>query len=74
MNGLLYGHFTLLVKAQGANGHWSAHELSLPLVVLRPIYLRPWFLAACIALAAFLAWWRIRALRQAARKLEAEVD
>ncbi|MCB0581109.1 MAG: hypothetical protein KDD10_17595, partial [Phaeodactylibacter sp.] len=73
VNGLLYGHFTLLVKAQGANGHWSAHELSLPLVVLRPIYLRPWFLAACIALAAFLAWWRIRALRQAARKLEAEV-
>lgn len=73
VNGLLYGSFTLRVKAQGASGHWSARELSLPLVVLRPIYLRLWFLAACIALAASLAWWRISVLNQAARKLEAEV-
>lgn len=73
VNGLPSGSFTLHVKAQGAKGRWSAQELSLPLAVAPPFYLRWWFLAACVALAAALLWWRIRALKQAAAKLDAEV-
>ena len=73
VNSLPYGSYTLHVKAQGANGRWSARELSLPLTVARPFYLRRWFLAACFAIAAAFAWWRISALKLAARKLEAEV-
>jgi signal transduction histidine kinase len=73
INALPYGSFTLHVKAQGANGHWVSRELRLPLTVLRPFYLRWWFLTACIGLLACFIWWRIRMLKQATMRLEAEV-
>lgn len=74
INGLPYGSFTLQVKAQGTNGLWSARVLNLPLTVLRPFYLRWWFLILGIALVFLIIFWRIQTLRQAARKLEAEVQ
>ncbi len=73
INALPYGSFTLHIKAQGANGRWATRELKLPLVVLRPFYLRWWFLTSCIGLLAFFIWWRIRILQQATIRLEAEV-
>lgn len=73
ISNLPYGSYTLHLKAQGANGQWSARELRLPLLVALPFYLRWWFLAACFLLAAAFVWWRIHTLKRAAFKLEAEV-
>src|SRR5690606_38103808 len=48
LSNLSYGDHQLLIKAQAANGQWSDNTLALRLVVLRPVYMRPWFLALAI--------------------------
>ncbi|MCB0583556.1 MAG: hypothetical protein KDD10_30025, partial [Phaeodactylibacter sp.] len=73
LNSLPYGSFTLHVKAQGASGRWSARELTLPMTVLRPFYLRWWFIGLCVTLFFLAIAGRMRSLRRRARKLETEV-
>ncbi|MCB0535142.1 MAG: response regulator [Saprospiraceae bacterium] len=73
INNLPYGTYTLRIKAQGANGHWTSQELQLPLVVVRPFYLRWWFIFIGIGGIVAFVWWRIRTIQQAAVKLETEV-
>ncbi|GAB3176904.1 hybrid sensor histidine kinase/response regulator transcription factor [Telluribacter humicola] len=63
LNNLPFGKHQLLIKAQAADGQWSDNTLDIELVVVRPIYLRPWFLMIMVLLvgASIWAWlrWRI---------------
>lgn len=49
---LPYGVHQLVVKARDENGQWSDSPLQLKIHVLKPIYLRNWFLAISILLLA----------------------
>lgn len=52
---LPYGDHLLRIKAQGSDGIWSEHELTVPIHVVRPVYLRWWFIALCaMAISAFV--------------------
>ena len=48
-----YGTYRLKIRAQSADGIWAENELNYTLTVLRPIYLRWWFLLLlALAIAA----------------------
>lgn len=78
LSNLPYGAYQLQVKAQAANGQWSANPLTLELVVLRPVYLRTWFLALLGLLAGAGVWgwarWRSWAHRQEQQRLKTQVQ
>lgn len=44
MSSLPYGNHRLKIRAQSADGAWAENELDFSLTVLRPLYLRWWFL------------------------------
>ncbi|MEM1323047.1 MAG: ATP-binding protein [Bacteroidota bacterium] len=75
LGGLPYGSFQLRVQGTGIDGRTSKRELVLDLLVLRPLYLRWWFLLLASALilltAAQIYYWRIRQLNE--RRLELEL-
>jgi two-component sensor histidine kinase/ligand-binding sensor domain-containing protein len=48
ISGLPYGHFMLKIKAQNREGTWSESELHIPLTVLKPFYLKWWFIVLVI--------------------------
>ncbi|MDX1941734.1 MAG: triple tyrosine motif-containing protein, partial [Saprospiraceae bacterium] len=77
LNALPYGNYTLHIKAQKVNGQWSQHHLRIPVEVVKPIYLRWWFIALSIVfiiLIIILATReRTRRLREETIRLEAEV-
>lgn len=52
INSLPYGNYLLKVKAQNVNQGWSKEELELLVCILKPFYLRWWFILASI-LAVF---------------------
>ena len=71
---LPYGNYTLRIRGQSKDGQVSGNELSIPVRVIRPTYLRTDFLALTILstfiiIVAFYKW-RIKGLRR--RKLELE--
>lgn len=72
--GLLYGTYTLRIKAQAADGQWSPHELTFTVQALPPWYLRAWFLilAALLLGAGIRAYirWRNRQHILEQKKLE----
>ncbi len=43
-SGLDYGSHTLEVKARTGNGSFSQQQLSIPIIVLKPFYLKAWFI------------------------------
>ncbi|MCC6410645.1 MAG: response regulator [Saprospiraceae bacterium] len=43
LSGLPYGEHVLRIKGQSSDGSWSAEEI-IPIHVMWPVYLRPWFL------------------------------
>ncbi len=47
---LPYGNFVLEIKAQEANGNWSKNILQIQLNIIKPFYLRTWFLLVMAAL------------------------
>jgi two-component sensor histidine kinase/ligand-binding sensor domain-containing protein len=68
ISGLPYGEFTLRVKAQNREGAWNELELSIPLTVLKPVYLQWWFILTVALLFALAVYLLIKArLRQLAR-------
>ena len=71
---LPYGRYTLRVRGQGADRRFSKQELVLPLIVVRPFYLRWWFILIAIGVASFsifqLYQWRVRQLEERKRELE----
>ena len=48
-----HGKYILHINGRGKNGQWSMHEMRIPLVVIRPLYLRPWFWVASTVFLAF---------------------
>jgi two-component sensor histidine kinase/outer membrane protein assembly factor BamB len=68
---LPYGEHVLHITAMDADGRSSAHELTVPIIVLRPVYLRGWFIALCALCVAAIIYavfrYRVRQLRQVIR-------
>lgn len=58
INSLPFGKYTMLVRGQGRQGQWS-RELSIPIVVIRPFYLRWWFFTGIGLSLIALIWWRV---------------
>lgn len=74
--GLPYGNYTLQLKAQGTGARWS-EAVSIPIVMVRPFYLKTWFILAVVLTLGGLVWawikWRTRQLEKRALRLEKEV-
>lgn len=75
--GLPYGSYTIRIKAQAADGQWSAREITLGIRAIRPWYLQAWFLIlALIATGSGIYGyirWRDRNLIFEQKRLEAQV-
>ncbi|MEM1319564.1 MAG: ATP-binding protein, partial [Bacteroidota bacterium] len=74
ISGLPYGRHQLRVRGQGADGRYSEQELVLPIIVIRPFYLRWWFISlvflfVVISVVQFY-FWRIQQLQERRRELE----
>ena len=71
---LPYGSHQLIIKGQDDSGVWSPNELTYTLNVIRPIYLRLWFilLVAGLFLAGVFLFFhqRTNALKERQKKLE----
>lgn len=52
LSGLPYGRHLLKVKGQLPDGQWSEQELQIPVAVLKPFYLKWWFMAIVIIILA----------------------
>lgn len=78
ISGLPFGKFTLHIKAQNREGAWSRSELTIPLLVLKPFYLKWWFIALIVlVLIAAIYWiikWRTKQLASEKNKLEQTVN
>ena len=74
IGGLPYGRYTLRVRGQGADRRFSKQELKLSLVVVRPFYLRWWFLLIVINIVGISIFqvyqWRVKQLEERKRELE----
>lgn len=77
LNRLPYGHYTLHIRAQDINRRWKEQRLSIPIQVIKPLYLRWWFLLFVIMILLFLGItlfkWRTGHLQREKLRLEAEV-
>ena len=77
INRLPYGHYTLKLKAQNSDGMWG-HELKIGIEMVKPIYLRSWFILSsillCFTLIAVLIRWRTYQLEENKRTLQLEVQ
>ncbi|GAA4453584.1 hybrid sensor histidine kinase/response regulator transcription factor [Nibrella saemangeumensis] len=73
LSNLPYGQHQLLIKAQAANGQWSANTLAITLLVERPFYLRLWFLLVLALLAGAGIRWRIWRQKLKQVRLETEI-
>lgn len=78
ISGLPYGEFVLHIKAQNKEGAWNKQELSIPVHVLKPIYLQWWFISLLALLVIvgiyFLIWLRLRQLARDKKYLEETVN
>ncbi len=74
ISGLPAGEFTLKIKAKLENGQWDKNEITIPIVVLKAVYLRWWFIVGCILMILLLFvlffYYRTRNLNAAKLKLE----
>ncbi|HMG14787.1 MAG TPA: two-component regulator propeller domain-containing protein, partial [Saprospiraceae bacterium] len=67
---LTYGDKKLHIKAQGADGIWSANELLLTINQLRPFYYQWWFILIIIMTLLGLLRWRLWSLNKRQKQLE----
>ena len=76
LSGLPYGDFVLKIKGQAANGIFSSQQLNIPVRVLKPFYLRTWFLvvAGLFFLIAGPAFYKIRTRQLESQKSQLEVQ
>ncbi len=65
LGNLPYGDYQLLVKGQAADGRLSSANLAIRVIVLRPFYLRGWFLMlmGCLLIGSIWGWGRWRQIR-----------
>ncbi|AHM60532.1 integral membrane sensor hybrid histidine kinase [Flammeovirgaceae bacterium 311] len=77
LGNLPYGDYQLLVKGQASDGRLSSANLSIQVSVLRPFYLRSWFLMLMVFLLIGSVWgwgrWRAWSHRQAQTRLKAQI-
>lgn len=77
LSSLPYGEHRLQIRAQAANGQWAANTLAITITVLRPFYLRLWFLVGMLLLLGAGVWgwlrWRIWQHQAEQRRLETEI-
>lgn len=75
---LPYGDYTLHIKGQTSDGHWSDRQLAIAVQVVRPVYLQGWFLLLALLLLVCSAWLGvrrgIRTQRLAKQRLKWQVD
>ncbi len=71
---LPYGKHELQIKGQTPGGQWSANTLTLQVKVVKPIYLRVWFLllSVCVLVAGTYLYYRRRTVLLRQRKDELE--
>jgi signal transduction histidine kinase/DNA-binding response OmpR family regulator len=76
LSNLPYGDHQLLIKAQAADGQWSANTLAIKLMVVRPVYMRSWFLTGMVLLtgAGIWSWLRWRIWRHKMDKIHLEQE
>lgn len=74
---LPYGKYQLELRSRGASGTWTEEITTVEIVVLRPFYLKAWFLLLCLGLLIVLILgifrWRMKALRADRLRLAREV-
>ncbi|MEZ4687070.1 MAG: ATP-binding protein [Bacteroidia bacterium] len=75
---LPYGSHIIHIKGQAGNGHWSDQQLTIHIYVLRPLYLRSWFIvlvlmAMVLALVLYFRY-RTAKLKKQKRILEETVE
>ena len=75
---LPFGKYTLHVKGQNTRNGWSQKELAVTLEVLKPFYLKAWFITVClvalIATIILIGRQRVAKLKKDKQHLEAEVQ
>ena len=59
LSGLPYGDFTLEIKAQSASGIFSDRLLIIPVEVLKPFYLKSWFIVLAVLFLLGIIWFYI---------------
>lgn len=71
---LPYGIHTLRIKGQAGDGQWSNKELAIKVKVLRPFYLKTWFLilGGFILVSSMIAFFQLRIRYYKNRQLELE--
>lgn len=78
ISGLPYGKFKLKIKGQGTSGQFSTQVLEIPIHVIRPFYLRWWFILLAVAsissLSYFLYKRRTNQLKNRQQELEKMVN
>ena len=65
LSGLPYGQLTLHIKAQLENGQWNSSEIIIPINVLKPFYLKVWFILLCSLLltACIILYFKLKQKR-----------
>lgn len=74
ISGLPYGNHQLHIKAQASDGSWGGNDLLFFIHVIKPFYLRGWFILLTIAsiISAFALWfkWRVYSLKKENERLD----
>ena len=77
ISGLPYGNFKLRIRGQGVSGEFSVNELTIPIIVQQPIYLRSWFQISALFFLFlgiyFFNNWRIKNLKARQKELEESI-
>lgn len=71
---LPFGGHRLRIKAQGSDGNWSAQELVVPITVVRPFWLRWWFIALGVLTVSAIVYGVFRYRLAQAKKVLAMRD
>ncbi len=77
INALPYGSYTLRIRGQGIKGESAANELSIPIFVNAPFYLKTGFIVSAVLALVLLVYgifqWRLQNLKQAKTRLQETV-
>jgi signal transduction histidine kinase/DNA-binding response OmpR family regulator/ligand-binding sensor domain-containing protein len=75
---LPYGRYSLLLKAQSGEGSWSEIPVSIDLIYIKPLILRPWFIILLgftfVGATILLFRLRLNALKRRKEELELLVE
>ena len=78
LTSLPYGEFKMHIKAQLANGKWNSNPIVFSILVLKPFYLKLWFLITMVLLVIgstiFYLRFRTNKLYREKHQLELKVD